>query len=546
MLGLFKYADFFRGTAYGALGETFQPWSLILPLGISFFVFQKISYLIDLRRGDRHIYGFLDFCMFVTFFPQLIAGPIVRHNEIIHQFRLDPRRPAMWENLSRGFVLFVIGVAKKVALADTLAMVADPLFGKAVAASLSATEAWVATGAYTLQIYFDFSGYSDMAIGLALMFGLRLPMNFNSPYRAVSIRDFWRRWHITLSRFLRDYLYIPLGGNRCGALRQASNVIVTMLLGGLWHGANWTFVVWGGLHGTALAVNHVWQGSGPAPAERRRLGADTAVRHGLLGAVPLGRFHHRGRSAVVDDRPARVGRVSLDREFVAALIGGAVVALLGPTSQEVAVAKSAERNSTQHAMTNSSVSAQATARGRRRPLPCQTWFTASAAPCSPPQATKVQVAPCHSPPSSMVTMTFTAWRTRAAAVAAERDVEVVAQEARQRHVPAPPEVADRHGAVGRVEVERQPQAEHQREADRHVGVAGEVEIDLQRVGAGGDPGLGRGQRRRRPPWRTADRPPSPACRPAPPSWRRRSRTARSRATGSPTSPAGADRGGTGG
>ena len=240
----------------------YQPWNLILPLGISFFVFQKISYLIDLRRGDRHIYGFLDFCMFVTFFPQLIAGPIVRHNEIIHQFRLDPRRPAMWENLSRGFVLFVIGVAKKVALADTLAMVADPLFGKAVGASLSAAEAWIATAAYTLQIYFDFSGYSDMAIGLALMFGLRLPLNFNAPYRAVSIRDFWRRWHMTLSRFLRDYLYIPLGGNRCGPLRQAANVIATMLLGGLWHGANWTFVAWGGLHGAALAVNHVWQGRG--------------------------------------------------------------------------------------------------------------------------------------------------------------------------------------------------------------------------------------------------------------------------------------------
>ena len=180
-------------------------------------MFQKISYLIDLRRGDRHIYGFLDFCMFVMFFPQLIAGPLVRHNEIIHQFGLDPRRPEMWENLSRGFILFVIGVAKKVALADTLAMVADPLFGKALGASLSAAEAWVATGAYTLQIYFDFSGYSDMAIGLALMFGLRLPLNFDAPYRAVSIRDFWRRWHITLSRFLRDYLYIPLGGNRCGA-----------------------------------------------------------------------------------------------------------------------------------------------------------------------------------------------------------------------------------------------------------------------------------------------------------------------------------------
>ena len=213
----------------------------------------------------------------------------------------------MWENLSRGFVLFVIGVAKKVALADTLAMVADPLFGKAVTASLTAAEAWIATAAYTLQIYFDFSGYSDMAIGLALMFGLRLPLNFNAPYRAVSIRDFWRRWHMTLSRFLRDYLYIPLGGNRCGPLRQAANVIATMLLGGLWHGANWTFVAWGGLHGAALAVNHVWQGSGLAPAAPRRMGPDTAVRHGLLGAVPIARFRHCRRYAAVDGRTARRG-----------------------------------------------------------------------------------------------------------------------------------------------------------------------------------------------------------------------------------------------
>jgi D-alanyl-lipoteichoic acid acyltransferase DltB (MBOAT superfamily) len=337
VLGLFKYADFFRGTFYALLGESFHPWQLILPLGISFFVFQKISYLIDLRRGDRHVYGFLDFCMFVTFFPQLIAGPIVRHNEIIQQFGLDPRRPEMWENLSRGFMLFVIGVAKKVVLADTLAMVADPLFGKALTTSLSAVEAWVATGAYTLQIYFDFSGYSDMAIGLALMFGLRLPFNFNAPYRAVSIRDFWRRWHMTLSRFLRDYLYIPLGGNRCGAVRQAVNVVATMLLGGLWHGANWTFVVWGGLHGAALAVNHVWQGWG------LRLPRPVAWAVTLLFVMAGWVLFRSAEFATAGDVLLSmvgyhgVGSISLDREFVAALIGGAAVALLGPTSQEAAL-----------------------------------------------------------------------------------------------------------------------------------------------------------------------------------------------------------------
>src|SRR3984957_17416612 len=339
VLGLFKYADFFRGTAYALLGENFHPWQLILPLGISFFVFQKISYLIDLRRGDRHIYAFLDFCMFVTFFPQLIAGPLVRHNEIIHQFALDPRRPEMWENLSRGFVLLVIGVAKKVALADTLAMVADPLFTRAAGVSLSAAEAWTATGAYTLQIYFDFSGYSDMAIGLALMFGLRLPMNFNAPYRAVSIRDFWRRWHMTLSRFLRDYLYIPLGGNRCGAVRQAVNVVATMLLGGLWHGANWTFVAWGGLHGLALAVNHVWEGWG------YRLPRAAAWAITLLFVMACWVLFRSADFTTAGDILGSMvgahglGHLTLDREYVAALIGGAAVALFGPTSQEAALAK---------------------------------------------------------------------------------------------------------------------------------------------------------------------------------------------------------------
>ncbi len=339
VLGLFKYADFFRSTVDALLGEAFHPWQLILPLGISFFVFQKISYLIDLRRGDRHIYGFLDFCMFVMFFPQLIAGPLVRHNEIIHQFSLDPRRSEMWENLSRGFVLFLIGVAKKVALADTLAMVADPLFNRAVAAPLSAVEAWVATLAYTLQIYFDFSGYSDMAIGLALMFGLRLPLNFNAPYRAVSVRDFWRRWHMTLSRFLRDYLYIPLGGNRCGPIRQAFNVVATMLLGGLWHGANWTFVAWGGLHGVALAVNHLWESVG------LRLPRPIAWLLTLLFLIATWVLFRAADFATAGDilramaGQNGIGRIVLDREFVAALIGGAAVALLGPTSQEAALTR---------------------------------------------------------------------------------------------------------------------------------------------------------------------------------------------------------------
>ena len=337
VLGLFKYVDFLRGTIFDLTSQPWQPWSLILPLGISFFVFQKISYLIDLRRGDKHIYGFLDFCMFVGFFPQLIAGPLVRHNEIIHQFQANPRGPAMWENLARGFTLFVIGVTKKVAIADTLAMSIDPLFTKALTTTLSAAEAWTAAGGYTLQIYFDFSGYSDMALGLALMFGLRLPVNFDAPYRAVSIRDFWRRWHMTLSRFLRDYLYIPLGGSHCGPARQAANVVVTMLLGGLWHGAAWTFVVWGGLHGAALALSHLWEKAGlRMPAILGWLltllfvmacwvlfrAPDFATAGDILGAMA-------GLNGV--------GSAVISQEAWAALLIGAAIALIGPTSQRAAL-----------------------------------------------------------------------------------------------------------------------------------------------------------------------------------------------------------------
>jgi D-alanyl-lipoteichoic acid acyltransferase DltB (MBOAT superfamily) len=337
VLALFKYADFLRGTVFDLSGEPWQPWSLILPLGISFFTFQKISYLIDLRRGDRHIYGFLDFCMFVAFFPQLIAGPLVRHNEIIHQFQANPRGLAMWENLSRGFVLFVIGVTKKVAIADTLAMAIDPLFAKAATVSLSAGEAWAAAVGYTLQLYFDFSGYSDMALGLALMFGLRLPFNFDAPYRAVSIRDFWRRWHMTLSRFLRDYLYIPLGGNRRGPARQAVNVVVTMLLGGLWHGAAWTFVVWGGLHGAALALAHLWERTGI------RLPAALGWLLTMLFVIACWVLFRAPDFATAGDilwamaGGHGLGPAVLSQEAWAAMLCGAGLALFGPTSQEAAL-----------------------------------------------------------------------------------------------------------------------------------------------------------------------------------------------------------------
>ena len=339
VLALFKYADFIRGSVFDVLGEPWTPWHLILPLGISFFVFQKISYLVDLRRGDKHIYGFLDFWMFVTFFPQLIAGPLVRHNEIIPQFDKDPRRPDVWENLSRGFVLFVIGALKKVALADTLAQIADPAFAEAATSHLSAAVAWAAAGAYAMQIYFDFSGYSDLAIGLASMFGLRLPFNFNAPYRAVSVRDFWRRWHMTLSRFLRDYVYIPLGGNRCSEGRQAFNVVATLLLGGLWHGAAWTFVVWGAMHGAALAVSHLWDNHG---VRLPRLVGWAMTTVFVVGAFVLFRAPTFGIAAGIWSSmagAAGVGHVAFDTEHWVALLGGAALVLCGIPSQDIAWAK---------------------------------------------------------------------------------------------------------------------------------------------------------------------------------------------------------------
>ena len=264
-IGFFKYADFFADSLAALGGVDHEPWNIILPLGISFFTFQQISYLIDSRRDGAAAYGFTDYALYVTFFPQLIAGPIVRHDEIIHQYAASPLRAGLHERLSRGLVLLVIGLVKKVFIADNLALIADPLFATAAqGGSLTLGEGWTAAGAFGLQIYFDFSGYSDMAIGLGLMFGFTLPDNFNAPYRACSIREFWRRWHMTLSRFLRDYLYIPLGGNRRGAARLIVALVVTMLLGGLWHGAAWTFVVWGGLHGLALVLEYLWRRTGLA------------------------------------------------------------------------------------------------------------------------------------------------------------------------------------------------------------------------------------------------------------------------------------------
>ena len=231
----------------------------MLPLAISFFTFQQIAYLVDAYQDKTHEYNFSHYCLFVVFFPQLIAGPIVHHKEILPQFLSTSWRPRL-NDMAIGSTIFILGLAKKVLIADTLAIYANPVFLLADAgADVSFIQAWIGALAYSFQLYFDFSGYTDMAIGLARMFGITLPLNFNSPYKATSIIDFWRRWHMTLSRFLRDYVYIPLGGSRKGTSQRYINLMVTMLIGGLWHGAGWTFVLWGGLHGVYLVVNHGWR-----------------------------------------------------------------------------------------------------------------------------------------------------------------------------------------------------------------------------------------------------------------------------------------------
>jgi alginate O-acetyltransferase complex protein AlgI len=259
LLCYFKYTNFILDSLNALTGAPLPFVNIILPLGISFFTFQQIAYLVDVMRGAKVERDIVSYTLFVSFFPHLIAGPLVHHAEMIPQFKRG-RTGRSSVLAARGLAIFAAGLFKKVVVADNLAQFVSPVFAHLDAGGgVTPSWAWLATSAYTLQIYFDFSGYSDMAVGLALLFGIRLPVNFRSPYKATSIIDFWRRWHITLSRFLRDYLYIPLGGNRLGEARRYLNLLVTMLLGGLWHGAGWNFLIWGGLHGVYLCINHLWQ-----------------------------------------------------------------------------------------------------------------------------------------------------------------------------------------------------------------------------------------------------------------------------------------------
>ena len=279
VLGYYKYANFFLDALNHLSGSALSLGEIVLPLGISFFTFTQIAFLADVYAGKAREYNLVHYGLFVTYFPHLIAGPVLHHAEMMPQFENRAAYRFSCENAAVGLTIFAIGLFKKVLLADPVGAYARPVFDAAAAGvPLTALEAWGGALAYTFQLYFDFSGYSDMAIGLSRLFGVVLPLNFHSPYKAVNIIDFWRRWHMTLSRFLRDYLYVPLGGNRRGSARRYLNLMITMVLGGLWHGAGWTFVLWGTLHGAYLAINHGWH------ALRRRVGHDLA-RSSAAGRV---------------------------------------------------------------------------------------------------------------------------------------------------------------------------------------------------------------------------------------------------------------------
>ncbi|MDL2293807.1 MBOAT family protein [Ruminococcaceae bacterium OttesenSCG-928-D13] len=253
VLFYYKYYDFFVGNINAVFGTGFVLRRLVIPLGISFFTFQQLSYIIDSYRGEVPAYNMLDYALFVTFFPQLIAGPIVTHDEIVPQFADPSKKRLNAENFTKGLTAFAFGLGKKVLMADIIGQAAD--WGFASVGMLNTTEALLVVLCYTLQIYFDFSGYCDMATGIGLMFNIDLPMNFESPYRSFSIQEFWKRWHRTLTRFFTRYLYIPLGGNRKGEARTYINIFVVFLVSGLWHGASWTFVLWGAMHGAASLLN---------------------------------------------------------------------------------------------------------------------------------------------------------------------------------------------------------------------------------------------------------------------------------------------------
>lgn len=257
LLAFFKYTDFFLDNFNGIFSQDVPLLHIVLPLGISFFTFTQIAFLVDAYKSKVKEYDLLNYMLFVSYFPHLLAGPILHHAEMMPQFASRWNWIVRWRNVAAGLFLFSIGLFKKVVIADTFAQCANAGFDTAV--TLNLIEAWATSLSYTLQLYFDFSGYTDMAIGMSLLFNIRLPINFNSPYKAKDIQDFWRRWHITLSRFLRDYIYIPLGGNKVSRTQNYVNLFTVFLIGGIWHGAGWTFIIWGALHGVAIVIHRFWK-----------------------------------------------------------------------------------------------------------------------------------------------------------------------------------------------------------------------------------------------------------------------------------------------
>jgi alginate O-acetyltransferase complex protein AlgI len=339
VLGIFKYAGFFAANLNALLATGFVV-HILLPVGISFYTFTQIAFLVDAYRGNVARYALPHYALFVTWFPHLIAGPILHHRDMIPQFeRAQSKRPDPHLILC-GLIIFAIGLFKKTCLADSIQPLVASAFGPGISPSFD--QAWIGALAYTFQLYFDFSGYSDMAIGISLMFGIFLPLNFNSPYKATSIIDFWRRWHMTLSQFLRDYLYIPLGGNRRGRVLRYVNLMITMLLGGLWHGAAWTFVVWGALHGVYLCINHAWSNFGPAVSPRFARAANLAAFMLTFLAVVVAWVFFRADSIpsalLVLSRMADPGNVVLGRGEMAHLMFIALyaaLAWLAPNTQQI-------------------------------------------------------------------------------------------------------------------------------------------------------------------------------------------------------------------
>ena len=337
LLGYFKYSGWFMGELSGISGAAFSLAVVTLPLAISFYTFQQISYLVDVWRNRGREYDLLRYATYVTFFPQLIAGPIVRHHELIPQFHLDPLRDGLWERIGRGSVLFCIGLCKKVLIADSLADIVDPAYAAAATeGALTFSTAWLAAFAFSWQIYFDFSGYSDMAIGLAMLFGYQLPVNFNAPYRSKSLQELWQRWHMTLSRFLRDYLFMPIARSKHLVHPAIIAVLLTMFLGGLWHGAAWTFAVWGLAHGVALLLN--------AGFTRAGLKLPWGMGWALtllfwVEVTVLFRADSFSTATVFWTAMHGFGGVmtQTDAESLLLVIDAGVAAIVGPTSQKVAL-----------------------------------------------------------------------------------------------------------------------------------------------------------------------------------------------------------------